>query len=111
MGTCIRAAVNLILVLLGHAADGLANSIQTENAKPGTTEWRITAPGYASGAIEGYASLTSVNRGGQIQFFVNTRDPSYTMDFFRIGYYNGLGGRRMLPRSLRLSRTRPTISR
>jgi hypothetical protein len=80
MGTYIRAAIGLALVLLGHAADGLANYIQAENAKPGTTEWKITSPGYASGAIEGYASLTSVNRGGQIQLFVNTADPSYTMD-------------------------------
>jgi hypothetical protein len=97
MGTHIRAAIGLTLVVFGHAADSLANDIQTENAKPGTPEWKITTPGYASGAIEGYASLTSVNRGGQIQFFVNTADPSYTMDFFRMGYYGGLGGRRMLP--------------
>jgi regulation of enolase protein 1 (concanavalin A-like superfamily) len=71
------------------------NNIQLENAKPGTTDWKLTNPGYASGAIEGYASLTSVNRGGRIEFFVNTADPTYTLEVFRIGYYQGLGGRRM----------------
>src|SRR4029079_7327161 len=71
------------------------NPVQLENAKAGTSEWRLTNPGYASGTIEGYASLTSVNRGGQIKLFVNTVDPSYTLEVFRIGYYQGLGGRRM----------------
>jgi hypothetical protein len=72
-----------------------SNYIQRENAKPGTTEWMLTNPGYASGAIEGYASQTSVNRGGQIKFFVNTADPTYTLEIFRMGYYQGLGGRRI----------------
>ncbi len=73
-----------------------ANSIQTENAKAGSAEWMLTNPGYASSVIEGYASLTSVNRGGQILLFVNTRESRYTIDIFRMGYYGGLGGRRML---------------
>src|SRR6185369_13982772 len=72
-----------------------ASYIQIENAKTGTADWRLTNPGFASGAIEGYASLTSVNRGGRIQLFVNTVDPAYTLEIFRIGYYQGLGGRRM----------------
>jgi hypothetical protein len=73
-----------------------ANSIQVENAKAGSAEWMLTNPGYASSVIEGYASLTSVNRGGQILLFVNTRESRYTIDIFRMGYYGGLGGRRML---------------
>jgi len=103
----VRVAIALIPLLFGPAARGLANYIQTENAKAGTTAWKITSPGYATGAIEGYASLTSVNRGGRIQFFVNTKDPSYTMDVFRIGYYNGLGGRRMLPTITRTGTVQP----
>ena len=72
-----------------------ATYVQRENAKPGTGDWRLTNPGYATGVIEGYASLTSVNRGGQIKFFVNTADATYTLEVFRMGYYQGLGGRRM----------------
>ncbi len=87
----------LLFVCTAFADASAATSIQIENAKAGTTEWRITNPGYASGVIEGYASLTSVNRGGQIKLFVNTAESSYTIDIFRLGHYGGLGGRRMLP--------------
>jgi hypothetical protein len=72
------------------------NPIQRENAKPGTSEWKLTNAAYGSGAIEGYASLTSVNRGGRIKFFVNTTAPTFTLDIFRMGSYGGLGGRRMM---------------
>ncbi len=73
------------------------NPTQIENAKAGTTEWKLTNRGYATGAIEGYASQSSVNRGGQIKLYVNTVAPSFTMDIFRMGYYGGAGARRMLP--------------
>jgi hypothetical protein len=89
-------ALLTLLLLAGGSDHAAVNLIQTENAKPGATDWQLTNPGHASGAIEGYASLTSVNRGGQIKFFVNTTAPSYTIDIFRLGYYGGLGGRRMM---------------
>ena len=40
-----------------------------ENKKIGTTEWQLTNPAIQR-EIEGYASLTSVNRGEEIKFFV-----------------------------------------
>ena len=43
--------------------------------------------------IEGYASATSVNRGGQIDFFVSTTSTSFTYAIYRLGWYGGLGGR------------------
>lgn len=70
------------------------NSIQIENARTGTSDWKLTNPA-TNHEIEGYASATSVNRGGQIQFFVNTTDPSYTLQVFRLGWYGGVGGRKM----------------
>ncbi|MEO8078131.1 MAG: N,N-dimethylformamidase beta subunit family domain-containing protein, partial [Acidobacteriota bacterium] len=84
------------LFCAGTAPALAATPIQIENAKPGTTEWRLRNRGGASSVIEGYASLTSVNRGGQIALFINTAEAAYTMDIFRIGYYGGAGGRRML---------------
>jgi hypothetical protein len=78
------------------AAAAAPNLIQRENAKPGTTEWKLTNPGAGSRAIEGYASLTSVPRGGRIKLFVNTAAPTFTIDIFRMGNYGGLGGRRMM---------------
>jgi hypothetical protein len=46
--------------------------------------------------IKGYASATSVNKGESITFYVTvTPAQQYTIDVYRIGYYQGLGGRLM----------------
>jgi hypothetical protein len=74
------------------AADTAPNPVRTENAKPGTAAWRLVNPA-AAGEIEGYASLTSVNRGGTIDLFVRTADPSYRVNVYRVGWYGGAGGR------------------
>src|SRR5580704_6881303 len=92
-----HVAVLLLFMCTSVRIGANLNSIQIENAKPGTSDWILDNPGYSSGVIEGYASMTSVNRGEQIQLFVNTAAPSYTMDIFRMGYYGGLGARRMMP--------------
>ena len=73
-----------------------ANTIQVENAKQGTTAWQLN--NYASNhEIEGYASSTSVNRGGQIELFVNTIDRNFTVEIYRTGWYGGTGGRLIAP--------------
>src|SRR6266851_9431737 len=92
-----RAAVLLLFICTSVRIGANGNYIQIENAKTGTSDWNLDNPGYSSRVIEGYASMTSVNRGEQIQLFVNTAAPSYTIDIFRMGYYGGLGGRRMMP--------------
>jgi len=73
-----------------------SNPTQVENSKPGSSDWEVTKVAL-NREIEGYASRTSVNRGEQIELLVNTTDPTYTIDVFRIGWYNGLGARRILP--------------
>ncbi len=90
-----RFICSVAYLFLGTAVSA-ANTIQIENAKPGTTEWQTTNIAY-NHEIEGYASLTSINRGGKISFYVNTGASTYTMDIFRMGWYGGAGGRRMLP--------------
>jgi N,N-dimethylformamidase beta subunit-like, C-terminal len=72
-----------------------ANLIENENLQPGTTEWQLTDPA-DNRQIEGYASLTSVPIGGDIDLFVNTKDASYTLTVFRMGWYGGKGGRKVL---------------
>ena len=69
-----------------------SNPIQRENALPGTQDWRLTRPAL-SHEIEGYASLTSVTRGGRIGFYVHTQDPSYSIAIYRMGWYRGDGAR------------------
>ena len=80
--------------LLGFASIK-ANPIQDENALSGTALWQLSNPAN-NREIEGYASLTSVNRGGQISLFVSTADPNYTIDVYRMGWYGGTGARQVL---------------
>ena len=90
------------------------NPVVTENAKTAadgvSSAWYITDGQYASaGEIEGYASLNSVNRGDSISLFVNVKDPvadpTYTVEIYRVGWYGGAGGRRVLGPYTRTSRT------
>lgn len=86
-----------------------ADSVAVENQKPGTSQWQLTSPAsmwgtnsldpntYANVEIQGYASQTSVNQGQSIDFHIRTINTnSYNLSIFRIGWYNGLGGRLML---------------
>ncbi len=70
------------------------NAIQDENARPGTDQWNVSARAL-NGEIEGYASRTSVAHGEHVRLYVNTSDPRYTIELFRMGWYGGAGGRRM----------------
>jgi hypothetical protein len=92
-------------LLLVASAFG-SNPIQLENAKPGTTAWQLSN-GATNHQIEGYASAATVIRGGSISLFTNTADTTYAIDIFRMGWYGGLGGRRMLP-TIQLSGTAQT---
>ncbi|MCA1558162.1 MAG: hypothetical protein LC731_06445, partial [Acidobacteria bacterium] len=89
----VSAAVLFLLAVTANAQT--QTPVQIENAKPGTSSWVITN-GAGNREIEGYASLTSVNRGGQISLFVSTADSSYTMEIYRLGWYNGAGARQVM---------------
>ena len=46
--------------------------------------------------IQGYASATSVNKGGSISFAVTVNPvQNFTADIYRMGWYRGLGARQM----------------
>lgn len=82
------------------AVDASVTPIQVENRKPGTTEWVLTRPALHH-EIEGYASLTSVNRGDRLKLFVNTSADFYTVTIYRMGWYQGAGARE-IARPIRL---------
>ena len=65
-----------------------------ENAKPGTPGW--ASFGRAKGrAIEGYTD-PSIAPGGTLAFHVSTSsDESYRVLVYRVGYYGGIGARRV----------------
>jgi hypothetical protein len=68
--------------------------IAQENLKTGDAHWLLSNPALEH-EIEGYASATSINRGQTIQFFVSTFDPGFTLEIFRVGWYQGIGARKV----------------
>jgi Bacterial Ig-like domain len=73
------------------------NPIVLENQQPGTTQWQLSqSADDVVKQIKGYASATSVNKGSAITFYVTvTPAQNYTIDIYRLGWYQGLGGRFM----------------
>jgi hypothetical protein len=66
--------------------------IKKENALPGTTSWRLTAPADKH-EIEGYADHTSVVPGELVTLYVSTVAPTFRVEAYRMGYYQSNGGR------------------
>ena len=91
----VLSALTLAAAVEVHAQPFPDTVITLENQKPGTTNWLLTSPAL-NREIEGYASLTSVNRGGQINLLVNTTNLNYILEVFRIGWYGGTGARELL---------------
>jgi hypothetical protein len=80
-------------------ASSRLNPIQQENQLPGITTWQVTNPApydpltFRSPAIEGFAWTTSATAGERLSFSVSTTAPSFTADIYRLGWYQGKGGR------------------
>jgi len=72
-----------------------ANSIEGENCKTGNpaSEWDVAGAGDAN--LQGFATDISVNHGGTVSFKVSTTATAYHIDIYRLGYYQGLGVRRV----------------
>jgi hypothetical protein len=75
--------------------------IKTENAKAGAS-FQLTrmrpdsATSYRTSLIEGYCSHQSVKAGEKLDIFVSTKPVAqFTLDIFRMGYYDGIGSRLM----------------
>ncbi len=75
------------------------NQIIRENARLGTTTWQIPPGKAATTSIQAYASATSVPIEHSITFYVSTQKEGtpYYVAIYRLGWYNGLGGRLMAP--------------
>ena len=85
------------------AAPADPDRIRGENDRPGTRDWMATnvrvdpKTKYRSPCIEGYASKTSARPGEPIALHVRTNPASpFVIDVYRMGYYQGHGGRHML---------------
>ena len=66
-----------------------------ENARPGTLNW-ICNHVQPNHALEGFASQVSAVPGEDVALFVNTTARAVQAQVYRMGYYQGLGGRLLL---------------
>lgn len=71
------------------------NEIVAENCQTGNppSEWEVAGAGDAS--IQGFATDISVNQGQMIDFKIDTASTDYRIDIYRLGYYGGLGARKV----------------
>src|SRR5438874_13663618 len=99
------------------AANAAASTdlIKRENARPGTTDWQLTytrvdpTTRFRCPWIEGYASRASVRAGESIDLFVSTQPASrFTIDLYRLGHYQGKGGRQVARLGPFAGKTQPT---
>jgi len=96
-------ALALVAVSRGREAAVLAqsscgqtiNPIECENQKPGapSSEWDIGDAGDPS--IQGFATEISVVPGQVERFKIDTNASSYAIDIYRMGYYGGMGARKV----------------
>jgi len=79
----------------GLAAQCNPNPIVCENAQTGSpsTEWDITGSGDAT--LQGFATDISANKGDTVRFKVTTTASRFNIDIYRLGYYNGMGARKV----------------
>ena len=108
LGLAIMAA----LVLAGPGSGRLGvqaqtNPISVENALTGDADWDIVGSGDPT--IQGFATDISFNKGQTVNFKIKTVSTNYKVEIYRLGYYNGLGARKIatvLP-SVALPQTQP----
>ncbi|MCL4422300.1 MAG: hypothetical protein M1115_03885 [Actinobacteria bacterium] len=69
-----------------------ASWVIAQNKLPGTTKWQITGNQSPNGIL-GYASQPQAKHGQKVTLYVSTQAPSFHVDAFRMGYYQGKGAR------------------
>ncbi|WP_255769406.1 DUF4082 domain-containing protein [Pseudarthrobacter sulfonivorans] len=73
----------------------MTSRVACENTLPGSppSEWQVAGAGNST--IQGYATSMSVNVGQAVAFKVKTTASAYRIDIYRLGYYQGLGARKI----------------
>jgi len=115
----LSAVLILGTLVLGRSASAqtfgcnppMANDIVCENSKPGTpsSQWDVAGGGAGDLTIQGFATDISVNQGQTIYFKIDTNAKAYTIDIYRMGFYGGMGARKVasVTPSARLPQSQP----
>ena len=90
----------ILFGLAGHAhaqCSNPANAIVAENCLTGndSSEWDVKTHDGGDTTIQGFATDISVNRGSTVFFKINTPAKNYTINIYRVGYYGGMGARKV----------------
>jgi hypothetical protein len=98
LASLAAAAILLVATPSAHAAPcdaPVTNPVACENTKPGNppSEWEVSGAG--SSSIQGFATDISVDQGQIVSFKVDTSATAYHLDIYRLGYYGGLGARKV----------------
>ncbi len=75
-----------------------ASWVKKENLHPGDGAW-LHGHLAGDGTLDGYANVTSAALGETVHFFVSTTSPTIVAKVYRMGYYQGLGARRVATRT------------
>src|SRR5688500_17137185 len=105
IGFVLAATAGLTLLGPGHVSrvatqaqspcGPTINAIACENQNPGNpaSDWDVSGAGDLS--IQGFATSMSVAPGEFARFKINTNASGYTIEIYRMGYYGGMGARRV----------------
>ena len=74
-----------------------ANAIVAENCLTGndSSEWDISSNGAGDPSIQGFSTDISVNAGQTVFFKIKTPAAAYLINIYRMGYYGGMGARKV----------------
>ena len=90
----------------------VVSAVACENTKAGnpSSEWDVAGAGDAG--IQGFATDISVDQGETVRFKVDTAASDYRLDIYRLGYYAGLGARKVatVQPSASLPQTQPACA-
>src|SRR5262249_24233392 len=94
----LTLAIAAVIALAGGGSSlrtqAQSNPIVSENTNhAGTPGWDISGSGDPT--IQGFATDISVNTGQIISFKIDSDSANYHIEIFRLGYYGGVGARRL----------------
>ncbi|MES2990201.1 MAG: Ig-like domain-containing protein [Pseudomonadota bacterium] len=89
------AAWSFTTGVAGGTCAAPSNPVVAENCLAGSppSEWDVSGAGDPT--LQGFATQISVNRGSTVSFKVNTTAAAYRFDIYRMGYYGGMGARKV----------------
>ena len=96
--TTIAVVAGLLVVVPSAAAAAAVctgNAIACENQLPGTPQSQWDVDGAGDPSIQGFATAMSANIGQTVQFKIKTDATAYTIEIYRLGYYQGDGARKI----------------